>query len=46
MPAERENLEKNCIGILNDETDEQRVITSPAKSDRVMKDWLVGRCLP
>jgi hypothetical protein len=35
-------LIRNYIGVLSDETDEQRVIASLAKSDRVVKDCLIG----
>ena len=44
MPVliQRRELKKNYIGIVSDKTDEQRAVDSPAKSDRLMKKYLLG----
>jgi hypothetical protein len=41
-PAEQRESRKNLIGILNDKAEEQRAIESLVKSDRHMKDFLLG----
>ena len=42
MPAQQRELGKNYIGILSDSIEEQREAESPAKSDRSVKDYLLG----
>lgn len=42
MPAQERELRRNYIGILSDKIEEQRTIESLAKSDRRMKDYLLG----
>ncbi len=42
MPAQQRELKKNYIGILSDKTEEQRAVNSLAKSDRFMKEYLLG----
>ena len=42
MPAQERELRTNYIGILRDKIEEQRTIESLAKSDRRMKDYLLG----
>lgn len=42
MPAQQRESKKNYIGILSDETDEQRAVDSLTKSDRFMKEYLLG----
>jgi hypothetical protein len=42
MLAQERELRKNyIIGIVSDKTEEQRAIESLAKSDRLLKDYLV-----
>jgi hypothetical protein len=41
MLAQERELRKNYIGIVSDKTEEQRAIESLAKSDRLLKDYLV-----
>lgn len=42
MPAQQRELKKNYIGILSDRTEEQRAVDSPAKPDRLTKEYLLG----
>jgi hypothetical protein len=42
MPAQERQLRKNYIGILSDKGEEQREAPSPAKSGRLVKDYLLG----
>jgi hypothetical protein len=42
MPAQKGDLKKNFIAILSDTGDEQRAIESLARSDRPMKDYVLG----
>ena len=42
MPAQQQESRKNYIGILNDKIEEQRAPGQPAKSDRLMQDYLLG----
>jgi hypothetical protein len=42
MPAQRRDPGKNYIGIVNDRVDEQRAVASPAKPDRVVRDFFVA----
>ena len=42
MPAQQRKLKKNYIGILSDKLDEQRPADPPAKSGRLMKEYLLG----
>jgi hypothetical protein len=42
MPAQERELRKNFIAILSDRTEEQRAIASLAKSDRPVKDYVLG----
>ena len=41
MLAQERELRKNYIGIVSDKTEEQRAIESLAKSDRLLKGYLV-----
>ena len=42
MPAQQRELKKNYIGILSDKLDEQHPADPPARSGRLMKDYLLG----
>lgn len=42
MPAQEPKPKKNYIGILSDKFEEQRPADSPAKSGRLMKDYLLS----
>jgi hypothetical protein len=42
MPAQKGDLKKNFIAILSDTGDEQRAIESLARSDRPMRDYVLG----
>jgi len=42
MPAQQRQLKKNYIGILCDKTDERHAAEQPARSDRSIKDYLLG----
>jgi hypothetical protein len=41
MPAQDQKLRKNYISILSDKYEEQRVVDSLAKTDRLAKDYLL-----
>jgi hypothetical protein len=42
MPTQERELSKNYIGILNDKIEEQRAVESRPKSDRLVRDYLLG----
>jgi hypothetical protein len=42
MPAQKQELRKNYIGILSDGIDEQRAAEALAKSPHLMKDFFRG----
>jgi hypothetical protein len=42
MPAQKRELRTNYIGILSDKIEEQHTVESLAKSDRRIKDYLLG----
>jgi hypothetical protein len=42
MPVRQRELKKNYIRIVSDQTDEQRAVDSPAKSDHLTKKDLLG----
>ena len=42
MPAQERELKKNYIRILSDKSEEQRAADSLVKSDRHVKDYLLG----
>jgi hypothetical protein len=42
MPAQKQKLGKNYIGIVSDKTEEQSAIESLAKSDHLLKDYFLG----
>jgi hypothetical protein len=42
MQGQERGARKNYIAILNDVTDEQRPVESPAKSDRRLRDYFLG----
>jgi hypothetical protein len=42
MPAQQQELKKNYIGIVSDETEEQRAVELLPKPDRPAKQYLLG----
>ncbi len=42
MPAQRRELKRNYIGVVSDETEEQRAVELLPKSDRPAKKYLLG----
>jgi hypothetical protein len=42
MPAQQRELKRNYIRLLSDRLDEQHPADPPAKSGRLMKDYLLG----
>lgn len=42
MPAQQRESKKNYIGILSDKADEQRAADLPAKSDHILKSYLLS----
>ena len=42
MPAQQRDLKKNYIGILSDKLEDHYPADPPAKSGRLMKDYLLG----
>ena len=42
MQGQERGARKNYIAMLNDTPDEQRAVESPAKSDRRLRDYLLG----